>query len=115
MKTYDYNLVKELSTLSTIPEKTLNKLTDKVTYCVCDSVAEAMSENEYDDKSIDIDIGIGKLSIGYVDDNVVYKFIPSESLDASVKQAVLNGRNLLEDTLEKSFIDKVTNVYKDLV
>lgn len=112
---YDYNLIKELSTLSTIPEKTLDKLADKVTYCICDAVAEAMSENEYDDKSIDIDIGIGKLSIGYIDDDIVYKFVPSESLDTSVKQAVLNGRNLLEDTLEKSFIERVTNVYKDLV
>lgn len=112
---YESNVVKDLSTLSTIPEKTLNKLTDKVIYCICDAVAEAMSENEYDDKSIDVDIGIGKLSIGYIDDEVVYKFVPSESLETSVKQAVLNGRNLLEDTLEKSFIDKVTNVYKDLI
>ena len=96
---YNYNLIKELSTLST----------------VCDAVAEAMSENEYDDKSIDIDIGIGKLSIGYVNDDIVYKFIPSESLETSVKQAVLNGRNLLEDTLEKSFVDRITNVYKDLI
>ena len=43
MKTYNYNAVKEVSTLSIIPEKTLNKLTDKVIYCICDSVAEAMS------------------------------------------------------------------------
>ena len=112
---YEFNTVKDVSILSTIPDKTLNKLIDKFVYCICDAVAEALAENPDEDKSVDLDIGLGTLSIGLVDDNIHYKFIPSESLEASVKKTVLSERNLLEDVLEKSFVDKITNVYKDLV
>ncbi len=113
--TYNFDIIKDLSTLSTIPDKVLTKLMDKFLYCIYDAVAEAVAENPGEDKSIDLDIGIGTLSIGVVNDTIKYKFIPSSSMDTSVKQTVLNERNLLEDVLEKSFVDKITNVYKELL
>ena len=110
-----YDIISDLSTLSTIPEKTLGKLSAKVVYCICDAVAEALAEDASEDRSVDLDIGIGTLSIGLVDDAIKYKFVPNETLETSVKQTVLNERNLLEDALEKSFVDKITNVYKELI
>ena len=115
MKTYEYDMISDLSALSTIPEKAINKLNDKLVYCICDAVAEAMAENPGEDRSIDLNLGFGTLSIGIANDTVKYKFIPSSSLDTSVKQAVLDERNLLEEVLEKSFVDKITHVYKELI
>lgn len=110
-----YDIVSDLSTLTTIPEKTLEKLGAKVIYCICDALAESLAENQDKDRPVDIDLGIGTLSLIKSDDSVKYKFIPSEALETSVKQTVLNERNLLEDALEKSFVEKITNVYKDLL
>lgn len=119
MKTYEYNVVKDVSTLSTIPEKALNKLNNKVLYCISDALVEAISDaistENGEDFAVDLDLGIGKLSIGFVDNSIKYKFTPSKDLETSVKQAVLNEQNLLEDVLDKSYVEKIENVYKELI
>ena len=46
---------------------------------------------------------------------VKYKFIPSAELNKVVIDTINNKLNLLEDTLEKSLVEKVTKVYKDLI
>ena len=108
----EYDIIKDLSTLTTIPEKVLHKLISKEVYCINDAAAE-LNASEF--SVIDLAIGLGNLDIGVVDDNIVYKFTPSKELEASVRDAILNRRNLLEDALEAALVDKLTNTYKDIL
>ena len=107
-----YDLIKDTATLTTIPEKALTKLASKAIYSINEAVVESQLAN---DNVIDIDIGIGNLAIKIEDEEVVYKFVPSPELDNSIKETILNGRNLLEDALEASLVDKLTNTYKDIL
>lgn len=107
-----YDIIKDTSTLTTVPEKTLRRLITKQVYCINDAVEEMRQSG---DNIVDLDIGLGTLSIGVINDNIYYKFIPSDELDVSVKSSILNEQNLLEDALEAALVDKLTNTYKDLL
>ena len=43
-----------------------------------------------------------------------YKFIPSKYLKKAVSMTVEEDKNVLEDALNNSLIEKFTEVYKDL-
>ena len=101
----NYDLVKDVATLTTISEKLLTK----VIYCISDAVADAKNE------PADIDLGFGVLSISVLNDKVCYKFTPSNDFDNTIKSTVINEQNLLEDALEASLVDKITNVYKEFL
>lgn len=108
------DIVKDISTLTTIPEKTLNKFFRKMTYCICESVQEDMLQ-ENENQIVELDIGIGILYIKYTDgENLKYHFEPNELLSKSLKQTVINKQNLLEDLLNDSLAKKFMEVYKDL-
>lgn len=105
------NLNEKLSILTTIPEKSLSKLTEKSYYVVSDIILEDIMN----DKDVsEIDIGIGTIVIQHSGDSIKYKFIPSRNLDITVKSTVINKKNTLEYILEQTLKDKVTNTYKDL-
>ena len=108
----NYDIIKDTSVLTTVPEKVIRKLVSKEIYCINDAVAEMKAAGV---DVIDLDIGLGNLAIGIIDDKVVYKFIPSQELDESVKAAVLHERNLLEDALEAALVERLTNTYKDIL
>lgn len=104
--------ITDLSKITTIPNKTLEKLFTKMIYCISDAVYESWEQGN---DTLDLNIGIGTLSLKMTEDEVKYKFIPSEELSDAVKNTILNEQNLLEDKLEQSFVDKVTHLYKDLL
>lgn len=105
------NLNEKLSILTTIPEKSLSKLTEKSYYVVSDIILEDIMN----DKDVsEIDIGIGTIIIQHSGDSIKYKFIPSKNLDMTVKSTIINKKNTLEYILEQTLKDKVTNTYKDL-
>lgn len=108
----NYDIIKDTSALTTIPEKVIRKLISKEIYCINDAATELQADKV---SVIDLDVGLGNLAISLVDDKVVYKFVPSPELDASVKAAILNGRNLLEDALEAALVERLTNTYKDIL
>ena len=105
------DLIKDVATLATIPEKSLVKLVDKSYWCISNEVIESLKQG---DTVTEIDIGIGILYIKVIDDTIQYKFIPSAKLNDTVKDTVINKRNILEDTLEKTLVNKIVDTYKDL-
>lgn len=105
------NLKSDISLLTTINEKALDKLTDKVLWCISDAVEKALLNN---DNIAEIDLGFGILMISILDNNVKYKFIPSKNLEKSVNDTIINEKNILVDVLEESLVNKITNVYKDM-
>ena len=105
----DAVLKKDLSTLTTISESTLSKLNTKIVWCITDAVCKSVYNR---DESATIDLGYGKLTIKFDNNQVRYRFIPSKELEEAISSAIVNERNPLVDALESSLVDKITNVYK---
>ena len=106
------DIVKDMSTLTTIPEKTLNKFFRKMSFCICESLAEDLQDENIEMSAMDI--GIGVLYIKVVGDTPKYRFVPNELLEKSIKQTVVNKENLLPDLLNDALSKKFIEVYKDL-
>jgi hypothetical protein len=105
------NIVKDTAVLTTIPEKAIKKIIEKMIYSIAESVVEARISHQ---DTLELDIGFGILFIKLGDDSIQYKFVPGEKLEESVKNSFINKQNLLEDVLEASLKNKLTNIYKDL-
>ena len=105
------NLLEDLSATSNIPLNLLQKLNQQSIWNICHSVEETVLSGN---NIIDINIGIGILYIGIIDDNIKYKFIPNTKLEDNLKSTILNNKCPLEAKLEESFSDKMIRAYKDL-
>lgn len=106
-----FDIIKDTSTLTTINEKAIKKLNDKMIYAISDAVLEGVISG---DDVVSMNIGIGTLNILLSEDSVTYRFIPSDKLEDSVKNTIIHKQNLLEDALDASLVSKITNIYKDL-
>ena len=67
-------LTEDLSVLTTIPEKHLEKIVDKIYYVISETVLEHLIEEK---QVAEIDIGIGTLYIQLLENSIKYKFIPN--------------------------------------
>ncbi len=106
------NLVQDLSTLTTIPKKNLNRLIDVAIYSINETIAEDLLQGN--DVS-EVNIGLGNLYIQCSGNKLNFKFIPSAKLREEVINTIKNKENSLELTLEKNLIDRITNTYKDII
>ena len=106
------NLKEDLSALTSINEIYVKKIFDKLKWCICDGVEEAIKSEE---SELECDLGFGKIVINITDDTIKYKFIPSVEFNQAVVDTVVGEKNVLEDALEKSLVSKVTKLYKDLL
>ena len=105
------SLITDLSTITTIPVSTLEKLHDKQQLCILHKV----SENEKRGEPITyVDIGYGTLYIKHENDELRYKFIPSKSFEKDLKEVILSCQSPLISKAEEALKDKITNTYKDL-
>lgn len=105
------NGIRDLSTITTIPYNTLQKLSNELSWIICDSVEEScMNKQEY----ASIDIGIGQLDIAVIDDSIQYRFIPSQKLEQSVIDTVEEKKNPLVSNIEETVVKRIMNAYKDL-
>lgn len=105
-----YSLIEDLSTLTTIPALNLGQLSKKAIYCICDSVDSSILKGE---NLVDINIGIGTLSILVDNDVIQYRFVPSNSLESNIKKTVVEGKNPLVEKAEKLLAKKIIDTYKD--
>ena len=108
------NLIEDLSTLTAISVKNLNKLVKKATYCVCDSVQESIA---LDEEITIVDLGIGTLyikNLGLDDGTVKYHFEPSPSLNKALKSTIVNKKNPLENLIVETLGERLMDVYKNL-
>lgn len=106
------NILDDLSTLTTIPYVSLERLVDLSVACISHSVEDSLLDNE---THTIVDIGVGKLGIKVEDNTILYKFIPSTKLEDSIKQTVLSGKSPLTLKVEETLKDKITKTYKDFI
>ena len=107
-----YNIIEDISTITTIPLKTLYKLADKAGDCLCNDALE--SKTMGDTTSI-IDIGIGKITINITSKNITYTFSPSKELEAKMVEAINTNNSPLVENIETNLAAKILNTYKDLI
>lgn len=107
-----HSLIEDLSTLTTIPNASLQSLADKAAYCICDCIEEATLG---EDNAVSLKLGFGTLKIEVVDDNVLYRFEPSRELEESVNQTFLNHKNPLVTAAETTLVKRIVNTYKDFL
>lgn len=105
------SLKKDLSILTTISEPSLSKLSDKIDWCIANSVFEARAQ---DDDQVDIDLDFGTLTLKLAEDQVRYRFTPSPKLEKAIINVITNNQNILKLNVEKSLTERITKVYKDL-
>lgn len=106
------NIIEDISKLTTIPQNALDKLVMKANWCIADSFKESIiAKNDL----TEIDIGIGKLLISNLTEEIKYKFIPCEDLEKALISVALDKKNILELTLEKKLVGKILNTYKDII
>lgn len=107
----DINIKKELSILTTVDELAISRLFDKVSWCICDAVEQAIKKGS-NIASIDLEFGI--LYVYIMEDSVKYKFVPSPTLDTEVINTIVNEQNQYKLIIEKTLVNKLTKIYKDL-
>lgn len=107
------NLINDISTISTIGEDALAKLVNIAKYCICNAVDEVLLSKK--DNVTSIDLGIGILSILVEDNSIKYKFIPSEELESGIRDVAIGDDNPFVIKFEKTLVNKITNLYKELL
>lgn len=103
-------LLNDLSILTTISVRDLKKLLEKSTLCIADAVNDSKIKNE---DITSIDIGVGTLYVKIIGNEVKYKFVGNDYLNKILIEATKEN-NKLENKLEKTLVDRITNLYKEL-
>lgn len=110
MMTFD--LISDLSLLTTIPKKTLQRLGDQGAECLCHDVLESIQSGE---TCTDIDIDIGTIKVIIEDDELHYRFAPSRRLEEMLINSIRSGEDPLVSHIEDSISSRILNTYKDLI
>jgi hypothetical protein len=110
MNTFD--LVSDISIITTLPDKTLRRLCEKGNECICHNVLETIQNGE-SETSIDITMGVIKIIVE--NDEIHYRFIPSSKLEDMLVTTLNNGTDPLIKHIENSLTNRILTVYKDLI
>lgn len=104
-----YDIINDLATITTVPNSSLDKLVNKANWCISHCVNECMIN---DKDVVEMDIGIGKLYIK-LDNNLKYKFIPSDNLSKCINDTIQNKKSPLICAAEESLSCRLRDTYKD--
>lgn len=108
----EFNLLNDISTLTTVPLSALYKLVDKASWCICNNVEETFLNSN---NITEINIGtLGTLVIEVVEDTIEYRFIPNKKLDKYIIDTIVNKKNPLIDQLDNTLASRLIDTYKDL-
>lgn len=105
------NILNDVSVLTSIPEKTLTKLNEKVLYSICEIIKEDVIAGK---EISELDFGLFKVYVKHNEGEIKYKLIPSQATSKVIENTVNNKLNLLENTLNDVLAKKLLQVYKDI-
>lgn len=108
----NFDIVSDISVLTTAPEKTLRNLCLKGSECICHDVLESLQASEIETV---VDIGIGTIKIIVDNDEIHYKFTPSNQLEAMLINTIQNNHDPLVTDIEDKLYSRIINTYKDLI
>ena len=105
------DLLQDLSLLTGVSYTNLTFFNIHATNAIAHIVMESLLENK--DIS-EIAIGIGILKICNKDNELRYKFIPSETLNNKVISTIKNGGSPVAKRVNEKLGQRINNAYKDL-
>ena len=105
-------MIDDLAKITTIPVYTIKKLFNNLIICICHKVLE-----NYLDKITDtcVDLGFGKLCLSIEEDEIIYKFIPSQKFESTLIDTLKTKQSPLITKAEKILTNKIINTYKELL
>lgn len=107
-----FDIIPEISTLTTIKQESLDKLFKLVSWCISDGIEQSLLKDE---NTTELNLGFGKLLISVVDNNIKYKFLPSSDLEKGIIDTAIYGKNPLKANIDKQLVNNITNIYKELL
>lgn len=106
------DVVEDVSKLSSIPEKLLNKLVTLEMFSILEGLQEMSILDEH---LCEFEIGIGILIISLENNNIKFKFKPSAKFREEIVNTLKNKHNSLEIEFDDSFVEKIKLLYKGLI
>lgn len=107
-----YDILNDLSILTTIPILNLNKLSTRSCEDMCHCVLESINSNE---QVSSLDIGIGQIVVFVDDEQIKYKFLPSSEFEQMLIDSINSNKSPLTNTIEQSLQKRMINIYKELL
>ena len=104
-------LLEDLSIISGVAITNLDKLNSLQEDIIGHAVLESVLNKE---PVVEIDIGIGLLYILLTDEEIKYKFIPSNRVQNSVQAAITKKKSSLTKRTDDTLSRRIMNTYKDL-
>ena len=105
------NMIDDVANITTIPVASLQKLNDKLVWCICNAVEESKLKEE---SVVNLNIGLGNLIISVINNQIQYKFIPSSFFEKNLVTTIVKGKNPLVNALEESLVSRIMDAYKEL-
>lgn len=106
------NLIEDLSALTTISKKNLNKLNQLSEQIIAHSVFENYLDKKYE---TEIDLGFGQLVIFLDIDSISYQFKPDISLDKMINESLIAKESPVVAAVKDNLAAKILNTYKELL
>lgn len=106
------NLIEDISALTEVSEKTLDKLVNVANYCIGHAVHETMCQGS--DITV-VDMGIGELTIRVLNEGIQYRFVPSTVLEKTLVKTVVGKTSPMIVQLETKLQDKIDKAYKEVL
>lgn len=107
------NLLKDVSALTSVSLKTINKMEHVAELCICDYLNEL--DMQANDDIVSINVGFGTISMLVIDDSIQYQFVPSYSLEQKMIDTIENKSTPLTSEAETNLENKLLATYKDLL
>ena len=106
------HILTDISTITRIPNKIMDYLTNMAILCIGSAVSDAKLQGQ--DKLL-LNIGIGTLAIDLISMEV--KFIPGKDLKKNIK-AVVNDeikKDPIENYVDKELVKKLCNICEEVI
>ena len=101
----------KLSTLTTVPLHTFEKLNDVINCMHSDTIVTQLLEGK---STFELKIMEGTIYLKLENDNIKYKFIPSEDFDTIIRDSILSKKSKLIETSLDRLQRSLVNTYKDI-
>ena len=107
-----YVLKNDLSKITNIPEPLLDKIITKIKAIICEDVLDACLEKS---DVIEIDVGFGTLTISIEDNNLKYRFTPSQLFNEDIVSTIVDLKSPIKDRASTTLASKVQEMYEELL
>lgn len=106
------NIVTDVSELTNVSEKILEKLLNVAALCIGHNLHESLVSKQ---DTVVLDVGVGELILLVRNDLLQYKFIPCPSFEKMLARVVLTGQSPIAEQLESNLQQRIEQTYKELL